>query len=126
MCINPDLVHRYMRATIDSMKAMLKIELEMGVYGILGVNGWCYRSGPMMSPKHFDEYMAPHLKEIVDLIRDYGRFYIRHLDGYTCPILDSLVYKCGIDACHTIESPSGMDIVKVKQMHGNDTKLLAT
>lgn len=119
MVTNRDLVHRYMRVTTDSMKAMLKIELEMGVDGILAANDWCYRSGPMMSPAYFDEYMAPYLRELVDLTHSYNKFFVRHLDGKTYPILDSLVNKCNIDAYHAIEPPAGMDIVKVKKMYGD-------
>ncbi len=119
MFTNGELVHRYMRATTDSMLSMLKIELEMGVDGVLGANDWAYKNAPMMSPTHFEEFMAPYLKEIVDLTHKYGRFYIKHLDGNTYPILDSLVNSCGIDAYHAIEPSAGMDIKKVKDMYGD-------
>jgi len=114
-----ELVHRYMRATTDSMLAMLKIELEMGVDGVLGANDWAYRNAPMMSPGQFDEFMAPYLKEIVDLTHEYEKFYVKHLDGNTYPILDSLVNNCGIDAYHAIEPGAGMDIKRVKDMYGD-------
>ena len=119
MITNGELVHRYMRATTDSMMEMLKIELEMGVDGVLGANDWAYRNAPMMSPKQFDEFMAPYLKKIVDVTHEYGKFYIKHLDGNTYPILDSLVNNCGIDAYHAIEPTAGMDIKKVKDMYGD-------
>ena len=119
MYTNSELVHRYMRATTDSMLAMLKIELEMGVDGILGANDWAYKNAPMMSPAHFDEFMAPYLKELVDLTHKYGKFYVKHLDGNTYTILDSLVNNCGIDAYHAIEPSAGMDIKKVKDMYGD-------
>jgi len=119
MLTNPELVHRYMRVTTESMKAMLKIELEMRVAGILGANDWCYRSGPMMSPAQFDEFLAPYLGEVISFTHSYAKPYVRHLDGNTYPILDSLVYKCHIDAYHAIEPPSGMDIGKVKEKYGD-------
>jgi hypothetical protein len=119
MFTNGNLVHRYMRATTNSMKVMLKIELEMGVDGILAANDWCYRNGPMMSPEYFDRYMAPYLRELVDLTHSYDKFFVRHLDGNTYKILDSLVNKCDIDAYHAIEPTAGMDIVKVKNMYGD-------
>lgn len=119
MMTNGDLVHRYMRVTTNSMLKLLKIELEMGVDGILGANDWAYRNGPMMSPKNFDEFMAPYLKEIVDLTHSFGKFYVRHLDGNTYPILDSIVNYCGVDAYHAIEPTAGMDIKKIKDMYGD-------
>lgn len=119
MCTNPQLVHRYMRVTTESMKVMLRIELEMEVDGILGANDWCYRSGPMMSPGQFDEFLAPYLKELIDLTHSYKKPYIRHLDGNTYPILNSLVSYCGIDAYHAIEPPAGMEIEEVKRLYGD-------
>lgn len=124
MATNPELVHRYMRATTDSMKAMLKIELDMGVDGVIGANDWAYRSGPMMSPAFFDEYMAPYLKELVDLTHSYGKPYVKHLDGNTYSILDSLVNCCGIDAYHAIEETAGMDISEVKRLYGDRITLV--
>jgi len=119
MVTNQELVHRYMRVTTDSMKILLKIELEMGVDGIIGANDWAYRSGPMMSPAFFDKYMSPYLKELVDLTHSYNKYYIKHLDGNISTILNSLVNKCNIDAYHAIEPSAGMDIVKVKELYGN-------
>jgi uroporphyrinogen-III decarboxylase len=124
MATNGDLVHRYMRATTDSVKTMLKIELEMGVDSIMGGNDWAYKSGPMMSPAFFDEFMAPYLKEIVDLTHCHKRYYIKHLDGNTNKILDSLIDICGIDAYHSIEPSAGMDIVDIKRRYGNKISVI--
>lgn len=124
MATDGALVHRYMRATTDSMKVMLEIELQMGVDGIIGANDWAYRSGPMMSPAFFDEFMAPYLKELVDLTHRYGKPYIKHLDGNTYPILPSLIETCGIDAYHAIEETAGMDITKVKHLYGDKITLI--
>jgi hypothetical protein len=124
MATNGELVHRYMRATTDSMKAMLDIELQMGVDGIIGANDWAYRSGPMMSPAYFDEYMAPYLKELVDLTHSYGKPYVKHLDGNTYPILPSLINTCGIDAYHAIEETAGMNIGEVKRLYGDTITLI--
>jgi len=118
MIINSSLVHRYMRATTNSVKAMIEIEIELGVDGILAPNDWVYRNGPMMSPTHFNEYMAPYLKELVDLTHKNNKMYIKHLDGRTYSLLDTLVNEVGIDAYHAIEPTAGMDILKVKKMYG--------
>ena len=119
MMTNPELVHRYMRATTDSIMTMLRIELEMGVDGVLGANDWAYKIGPLVSPAQFDEFMGPYLREIIDLTHSYGKPYVRHLDGNTTVILDSLVDKCKIDAYHAIEPPAGMDIAKIKRQYGD-------
>ena len=50
--------------------------------------------------------------------------YIKHLDGNTTKLLDSLVMEVGIDGYHSIEPSAGMDIQKLKRMYGNQITLL--
>jgi len=119
MAIDEELVKRYMSATNKGMLAMCKLQLEAGVDGILASNDWCYGGGSMMSPTHFKEYLAPHLKALVDLTHSYNKKFIKHLDGNTYGILDTIVNYCGIDAYHSIEPPAGMDIERVKDLYGD-------
>jgi len=32
----------------------------------------CYKSGPLISPKHFEEFMLPNYKKVTNLIRSKG------------------------------------------------------
>ena len=32
----------------------------------------CYRAGPLLSPRHFKQYLAPHYRRIADLVRSHG------------------------------------------------------
>jgi len=68
--------------------------------------------------------MAPHLKRIVEECHRCGVPFIKHLDGNTTVLLDSLVHEVGIDGLHSIEPPAGMDIGWVKRKYGKGITLL--
>lgn len=124
MIDEPKLVERYMAATTEGVIPILRVQLEMGVDGILGAQDWCYAGGPLFSLKMFERFMVPHLKRIVDECHSYDIPFIKHLDGNTTAHLDSLVYDVGIDGLHSIEPPAGMDIGWVKKKYGDKITLL--
>src|SRR5690606_31320416 len=32
----------------------------------------CYNAGPLLSPRHFKEFLSPHLRRITDLLHQHG------------------------------------------------------
>ena len=124
MVDEPSLVERYMAATTEGVMTILRAELDLGVDGILGAEGWCFGKGPLFSPEMFRRFMAPHLKRIADECHRRGVPFIKHLDGNTTVLLDILVDEVGIDGLHSIEPPAGMDIGWVKKKYGERITLL--
>ena len=121
--LEEELMQRFFKSTTDGLMPILEAQLEMGVDGILGANDWCYKSGPMISPKLFSDLMVPQLKHISGMAHEYGRPYIKHLDGNVMPILDILIEEVGIDAYHSIEPTAGMDIFSLKWQYGDKSSL---
>ncbi|NIV27956.1 MAG: hypothetical protein GWN58_00160, partial [Anaerolineae bacterium] len=76
------------------------------------------------SPLFFRRFFVPHLRGIVEECHAHGVPYIKHLDGNTSLLLDSLVNEVGIDAYHGIEPPAGMDIVQLKRQYGDRITLM--
>lgn len=124
MATEPELVHRYMEVTTEGALSFVRAQIEAGVDGILGGNDWCFKSGPMFSPDFFRRFFVPHLRSIVEECHAHGVPYVKHLDGNTNLLLDSLVNEVGIDAYHGIEPPSGMDIVQLKKQYGDRITLM--
>ena len=124
MATEPDFIHRYMEITTEGALSFVRAQLEAGVDGILGGNDWCSKTGPMFSPRHFRRFFVPHLRRIVEMCHDYGVPYIKHLDGDTTRLLDSLVDEVGIDAHHPIEPVGNMDIVELKKQYGDRITLM--
>jgi hypothetical protein len=124
MVDEPSLVERYMEATTEGVLTILRAELDLGVDGILGAEDWCFAKSPLFSPQMFRRFMAPSLKRIVDECHRRGVPFIKHLDGNTTVLLDTLVDFVGIDGLHSIEPPAGMDIGWVKRKYGDRITLL--
>lgn len=115
----PRVVFDYMELQAEGWYKVLKHEIETGVIdGVFGSMDWCYKSGCLVSPKHFKEFFAPGLKRIVGLAHDNGMKYIKHCDGNVLDILDIMVDFCGIDALHPIEPTGGMDMADLKAKYG--------
>jgi hypothetical protein len=124
MRTDPSLVQRYMEITTDGALAFVNAQIDAGVDGILGGNDWCFKTGPMFSLSDFRTFFVPHLRRIVDACHARGLPYIKHLDGNTSLLLDSLVDEVGIDGYHGIEPDAGMDIFALKRKYGDRIALL--
>jgi uroporphyrinogen-III decarboxylase len=122
----PQLVHRYMEATTAGAIELIKAQIALGVDGIFGGNDWCFKSGPMFSPEHFQTFFVPHLKRIVEVCHRAGLPYIKHLDGNTDLLLPFLVEDVGIDALHGIEPSAGMEITKLNDSYKERIALIGT
>jgi hypothetical protein len=124
MIDEPKLVERYLEATTEGVLTLLRAQLAMGVDGILGAEDWCFGKAPLVSPEMFRRFMAPHLKRIAEECHRSGVPFIKHLDGNTTVLLDTLVHEVRIDGLHSIEPPAGMDIAWVKKKYGKRITLL--
>jgi hypothetical protein len=102
--LNPSLVFDYLELQAEGWYTVLKAELGTGVMdGVFGSMDFCFKSGCLVSPKHFKQLFAPGLKRIVDLVHSHNMKYIKHCDGNVLDILDIMVDYCGIDALQPIE-----------------------
>lgn len=124
MKTEPQLIQRYMEITTEGALSFIRAQIQSGVDGILGGNDWCFNTGPMFSLNDFQEYFVPYLRKIVETCHENGVPYIKHLDGNTTLLLDSLVDEVGIDGYHAIEPAAGMDIVKLKKQYGDRITLM--
>jgi len=123
MATEPKLIDRFFEATTEGILPILQAQLDMGVDGILGATDWCFKTGPIMSPRMFSRFLVPYLKVIVQTTHRYNKPFIKHLDGNTEKILPLLVDEVGIDAYHAIEPTAGMDICKLKKQYGERLSL---
>jgi len=76
-----------------------------------------YHTGPMMSPKKFDELLLPAYKLITDAVHDRGGKIVLHTDGQITPLLDFVV-NCGFDGLQSLEPTAGVDLAVVKKKVG--------
>jgi len=124
MLTDPRLIERYMDITTEGALALVRVQLDVGVDGIVGGNDWCFKTGPMFSPQAFRRFFVPHLRRIRDECHARGAIYIKHLDGNVMLLLEDLIERAGIDGLHPIEPNAGMDIFALKEQYGGRITLL--
>lgn len=119
----PDLIHRYLDAQLRLTLMLLEAMLERGIDGVLGGTDWASKKGPMFSPRHFDKFVFPRLKQITDLCHRYGVPYIKHTDGNVNSLIDGMI-AAGVDGFQAIEPVAGMDIAQLKRNYGDRLTLI--
>ena len=78
----------------------------------------------MISPNHYNEFILPSLKKIVNRCHSKNIPFIKHYDGNINNILTFLIDEGCIDGLHSIEPAAGMDIYEIKRKYGEKITLL--
>lgn len=76
---------------------------------------FCFKTGPMMSPAMFREFLFPSFRSIAGLYRDYGvPAVIMHTDG-DCRSLIPQFIEAGVTGAHPFEVTNGQNIAEVRE-----------
>ncbi len=122
MVTEPEFIRKTIEASTKRAIEIGKVLIEEGCDGLLLETDYCGDQGPMMSPKHFKEYIYPSLAKHCAEFHKAGAWVIKHTDGNTWQILDMMI-ETGIDALHGIQTTAGMDIKEMKEKVGNKISL---
>jgi len=77
------------------------------------------QTGPLLSPEHFDRFMLPHLKRLIELGHAYQLKVQLHCCGGFEPLIPSMI-AAGLDGLHAIQPCcGGMDLRKLKADYGS-------
>jgi len=113
---NSSLVHRLVeigvKHSLDLMQRARELGAELFVFG----DDYAGQQGPFMSPRHFDEFFLPGMREVVQAAKSLGAYTIKHTDGNITPILDRIV-ETGIHGLHPLDPEAGMNIAEVKNRY---------
>ncbi len=118
----------YIRRIMDLQKKFLTdlakflIE-ERNIEVIIFGDDSAYKSGPMMSVKHFEQYIFPRYKSVVNAIHKRGAKALLHSDGDTNLLLPGWI-ESGIDGFHPWEPTAGWTIAKAKDSWGSQVAIL--
>jgi uroporphyrinogen decarboxylase len=123
MVINPHLVHELVEVCQSHDLKVMEKAVQAGADIIVFGDDYACNTGPLMSPKHFREFVLPGLRKAVRRAKEAGAYVIKHTDGNLEPLLDMIV-DTGIDALHSIEPAAGMDIGQVKARYGDRIALI--
>jgi uroporphyrinogen decarboxylase len=123
MIENPKLVHELIEVClsfdIPYVRRMVRAGVEVVVFG----DDYADKNGPIMSPKHFREFILPALKKVVKAAKEEGAYVVKHTDGNIMPLLDMIV-EAGVHGLNPIEPAKDMDIAEIKRKYGDRLALI--
>jgi uroporphyrinogen decarboxylase len=123
MIENPRLVHELIEVCLSHDIPFMRRAIRAGAEVIVLGDDYADKNGPIMSPRHFREFIFPALKKVVAAAKAEGAYVIKHSDGNIMPLMDMIV-EAGVDAINPIEPLPGMDIVEIKRRYGHKVALV--
>ncbi len=114
----PDFIRQFIvRMEEFSIKTSMAM-MDAGVKIIFKGDDFCYKTGPQMNPKIFDEFWGPSYTRLCEVIHDRGGKFFLHSCGDNTMMFDYFI-KWGIDGGHAYEPTSTVDIYNEKKLHGD-------
>jgi hypothetical protein len=115
---SPELLHDIARFTVEVYKQILpKIGRLIEPDVILFEEDLSGKNGPMISPKHFQEFVGTYYQELIPLLKENGflNFFV-DTDGDFIELIESFTAS-GIDGFLPMDVNSGIDIVAVRKRY---------
>jgi len=122
---NPNLVHQMLEwmeyFEIEIIKRVVKdVELDFAWYW----EDMAYKTGSLISPRIFREFMMPHYRKINELLGNHGvDIILVDSDGNTEELIP-LWIESGINGQYPLEVTAGMDAVSLRKRYGKDFILI--
>lgn len=115
---DPGWVQEVVNACNMHCVRMVQLAVEAGADIIVFGDDVGGKSGPLISPKHYEAFFLQGLVNVTRAAHDKGALVIKHTDGNVYKLLDLFV-EAGIDAFHPSDPSAGMDICDVKRKYGD-------
>jgi hypothetical protein len=120
----PDLIHEMMECFADFIIETSRPVLEkISVDGFVLNEDMSMKTGPLLSPNTFREFILPHLKRVCAFFRKHGTRYIAVDTDGDPTVLIPLLLEGGVDTIWPIERASGTDPNVWRREFGRDLRL---
>ncbi|HEY65133.1 MAG TPA: hypothetical protein G4O02_11245 [Caldilineae bacterium] len=122
---DPDWIHEMMEhlteLTIQTIqRALNDVQLDFAAFW----EDMAFRSGPMISPKMFKEFMVPRYKRITDVLREHGVDIVYvDCDGDITELVE-LWLEAGVNTMFPLEVRGGSDPVLIRKRFGKAVRLM--
>ena len=130
---NPELVHEIMDHLTTVYLAVFARVVEVVHIDVIHIwEDLCGRQGPLFSPRHWDEFMAPNYRRIRDFASRHGIAILSvDTDGDPAAIIPNMM-AAGVNYLWPFEVAAGCDVREIRQrypslgmMGGIDKRALA-
>lgn len=121
----PDLMHEMMEFFADFTIETARPVLEQTDVEYFNLNeDFAMKTGPLLSPDKFREFVFPHLKRLVEFFKSHGTRYVS-LDSDGNPeVLIPMLMDAGVDILWPMERAAGMDPVRTRRKFGKSLRLM--
>ena len=109
---DPELAHGVLCRIGEYQKAVLDIAAQIGIDFIMVDGDLCGNDHPLISHRHFTEFLYPCKRALVTHAHGLGLRIVKHSDGVVWPFMDDFV-ELGFDGFHPVQ-PQCMDMAQVK------------
>jgi uroporphyrinogen decarboxylase len=118
---DPALVHDIMEFNAEFVAALLpRVLREAPVTVISFWEDMSYRSGPLISPAMFRDFMVPRYRRITEVARRMGVDTILVDSDGNVEQLIPLWIKSGVNGVYPMEVAAGMDVASLRRRYGRD------
>jgi uroporphyrinogen-III decarboxylase len=107
LILNPSLIGEMVEIAVQISSALARRAVEVGADAIFTSDDCCDNRGPMMSRRHFHEFLFPGLKRVVEAVHAACVPFIEHTDGNVLPVLDDPI-AAGIDCLDPLHLLGGI------------------
>jgi uroporphyrinogen decarboxylase len=116
--LEPDFARAIGRIVVEYNKELHRLAVAAGADLIVLGDDYAHKTGTIMSPDQFREFILPGLREVVQNIKSHGAACVKHTDGNIWEILEDIV-ATGIDGIGPLEPGADMDLGEVKKAVGD-------
>jgi len=114
----PERLRRHYDESTQNVISNARKLVEMGAE-IIGLGGdLACDKGPMMSPKHYREFIMPQIRAQADALHEVGALVNNTSDGDLWPIIDDFLIGTHVDGFGEIDKAAGMDLARLKKEYG--------
>ncbi len=116
---NQEGLHQYYDDCTKNVMATATKYAELGA-DVIGLGGdLAADMGPMISPKHYHEFIMPQIRRQADELHKFGVFVNNTTDGDLWLILDDFLIETHVDGFGEIDIAAGMDMARLKREYGD-------
>jgi uroporphyrinogen-III decarboxylase len=111
----PELLHRINQDVTDfNLRILDRVEQVCVPTFVTIAEDMSYNNGPMLSERHFDEFIAPYYRQLVPRLQELGAIPVVDTDGNVARLAPWLLRE-GIQGLLPLERQSGVDGNALKQ-----------
>jgi uroporphyrinogen decarboxylase len=114
---DPKLIKERFDFTTEFVLTVFKAYADCGAKIFVEGGDLAFRTGPMVNPKYYDQYLLPCYQEVTNAVHDWGGKILLHSDGDITTLLDFII-ESGFDGLQCLELPH-VDPVLVKKKVGD-------